>query len=94
MQAGGGLGKWLEERCKKERLSLRQAATRTGLSHAIIGDIIKGSRVSLETISKLAEAFSESGDHQKPALEDELLVLAGYRTGRPEGQELSQSLAD
>jgi len=25
--------------------------------------------------------------------EDELLVLAGYRTGRPEGQELSQPRA-
>ena len=58
MQVGGGLEKWLEEGCKKERLSLRQAATRTGLSHATIGDIIKGSRASPETISKLAEAFS------------------------------------
>lgn len=74
-------------------MSLRQATAKTGLSHATIDDIRKGGRASAQTIRKLAEGFSESGDHQKLALEDELLVLGGYRTQRPEGQELSQPLA-
>jgi len=41
MQAGG-LGSWLAERCKQESLSLRQAAAKTGISHATVADIITG----------------------------------------------------
>lgn len=92
-QVTNRLGEWLEDRCRKEGLSLRQAAAKTGLSHATIGDIINGSHASPETIRKLAHAFSGSGDHQRLALEDELLVLAGYRSERLEGQDLSQPLA-
>jgi len=77
-----GLGSWLEERCHKESLSLRQAAAKTNLSHATIADIIKGTNPSPETIRKLAEAFSGGGDHHRDALEDKLLTLAGYRRER------------
>ena len=92
MEEQGSLSQWLEERCKHEHLSLRQAAARTGLSHATIGDIIKGGHPSPETIKKLAQAFS-AGTNERQALEDHLLVLAGYRTPRPEGEELTESVA-
>jgi len=82
------VGSWLAERCRG--LSMRKAAAKTGLSHATIADIIKGSNPSPETIKKLAEAFG--GDrHHKLALEDKLLELAGYRTPRP-GPEPELSL--
>lgn len=87
-----GLGEWLKERCKVEGLSLRQAAAKTGLSHATIGDIIKGVSPSPESIQKLAHAFSGDGK-ERLALEDSLLILAGYRTQRPNGQDLSQPQA-
>ncbi len=87
-----GLGEWLKERCKAERLSLRQAAAKTGLSHATIGDIINGKGVSAQTIKKLANAFGGDG-HQGLVLEDELLALSGYRTSRPEEAALSEPLA-
>jgi len=90
---GKGLAVWLEERCKKDGLSLRQAAQKTGLSHATIADIIKGVHPSAETIKKLAEAFSQSGDHHRMALEDNLLVLAGYRSERPKEKELTEPMA-
>lgn len=85
----GGLGQWLEARCRDEHLSLRQAATKTGLSHATIAGIRNGNQPSAESIKKLAGAFSGNGQ-ELLALEDSLLVLAGYRIERPEGQELSQ----
>ena len=92
MCANGGLGQWLEARCREERLSLRQAATKTGLSHATIAGIKNGVQPSAETIKKLAEAFSGNGQ-ERLALEDSLLVLAGYRIERPEGVELSQPVS-
>ncbi len=92
MTANNGLSQWLQERCKQERLSLRQAADKTGLSHATIGDIIKGTQASSQTIKKLAVAFGGE-NHQTLALEDKLLVLAGYRTPRPEGEELTEPMA-
>lgn len=88
----GGLGSWLEERCHQESLSLRQAAIKTGISHATIADIIKGGRPSPDTVRKLASAFAGNGDHEKMALQDELLVLAGYRSYRPEVQ-ITQPMA-
>lgn len=91
-RAKGGLGHWLEEHCQKEGLSLRQAAEKTGLSHATIADIIKGAQPSPESIKKLAEAFGGNG-HRRLVIEDRLLVLAGYRTPRPEGEEPSEPLA-
>lgn len=93
MEQASSIGRWLNEACRSEKLSLRQAADKTGLSHATIRDIMNGSSTSPETIRKLAKAFSESGDHQKLALEDHLLVLAGHRTPRPEEKELSQPMA-
>ncbi len=90
---GAGLGSWLEERCKAEGLSLRQASIKTGLSHTTIADLMKGNNPSPETLRKLAQAFSEGGDHHRMVIEDELLTLAGYRSERPEGEELSQPLA-
>jgi len=87
------LSQWLEERCKQEHLSLRQAATKTGLSHSTIDDVIKGGHPSAETIRKLAQGFGRDGINQRVALEDRLLVLAGYRTERPEGKEPSEALS-
>ncbi len=87
-----GLGQWLKKTCQKEGLSLRQAAARTGLSHGTIEGILKGVSPSPETIKRLAQSFG--GDHhERLALEDSLLILAGYRTQRPDGQDLSQPLA-
>ncbi len=82
-----GLGQWLSERCRREHLSLRQAAARSCLSHATLAQVIKRGRASPETIRKLAQGFSGNG-HQRLALEDYLLILAGYRS-KPEGEELS-----
>jgi len=91
-QQPASLGQWLGEKCQEEKLSLRQAAVRTGLSHATIFDITKGAHPLPETIGKLAKAFGGDG-YQGRALEDALLILAGYRTERPEG-ELSEELAE
>jgi len=92
-QAKGGLGQWVEEKCREEKLSLRQAAEKTGLSHSTIADVMKGVRPSAETIKKLAQAFSGNGSTHRLILEDRLLVLAGYRTPRPEGDEPSELVA-
>lgn len=85
------LGQWLAARCEKERLSLRQTATKTGLSHATIADIINGAQASPQTIRKLAMAFGGNG-RQGQVLEDKLLTLCGYRSQRL--GELSESLAE
>lgn len=87
-----GIGQWLKDVCQKQGLSLRQAAARTGLSHGTIEGILKGTSPSPETIKRLAQSFGEDGN-EKLALEDSLLILAGYRTQRPDGQDLSQPLA-
>ena len=71
---------------------LRRAATKTGLSHATIQHIINGGSVSSESIRRLAQAFGGDGN-ERLALEDAMLIIAGHRTRRPEGQELSQPLA-
>lgn len=79
------LGLWLEEKCKSEGLSLRQAAAKTGLSHSTLANIRQGNtKVRGETIKKLARYFSGDGTRKRLVLEDRLLVLAGYRTERPE----------
>jgi len=85
-----GLSQWLQDRLEKGHLSLRKAATVTGLSHSTIRDIMRGVTPNAETIRKLANAFSKNG-HERIALEDSLLILAGYRTERP-GEEMSQAL--
>ena len=87
--AKGELGKWLKETCQRQRLSLRQAANKTGLSHTTIAQLMKGTGASPQTIRKLATAFSEKGK-QRWALEDKLFVLAGYRTDRLDREELSE----
>lgn len=85
------LGEWLQGKCEDERLSLRQVANKTGVSHQTIAGLINGKKALPQTIKKLAEAFG--GDHhQRIALEDKLLCLADYRTERPE-EELSEPLA-
>ena len=89
--ARGGIGQWLKARCQGEGLSLRQAATRTGLSHATIADIINGAQASPQTIRKLAHAFGDDG-RRGLVLEDKLLTLAGYRSQRP-SDELNEPLA-
>lgn len=83
---------WLEERCRAERLSNRQAGIKAGLSYTAIANIRKGDRPSPGTVIKLAQAFGGSGSNQRLALEDYLLVLAGYRTPRPH-EEFSEPLA-
>lgn len=90
MTETSGLGRWLKERCQEEHLSLRGAGDKTGLSHSTIKAIMNGGHPSPETVSKLARGFG--GNHnQAIALEDELLVLAGYRTKSE--LEFSQPLA-
>jgi len=84
------LGQWLKEKCEAEKLSLRQAASKTGLSHSTISDIINGVQPSAETIRKLAHAFGGDG-HRGFVLEDKLLTLAGYRSQRPQ-QKLSEPM--
>jgi transcriptional regulator with XRE-family HTH domain len=86
------LASWLEDRCRKEHLSLREAAARADVSHTTIAEILNGARPSAETISKLAKAFAGDGRHQREALEDLLLTLSGYRSNRTEG-ELREPLA-
>lgn len=81
----GALGAWLKDTCNKEHLSFRKAATRAGVSHATISDIINGNRPSAATIVKLAEAFG-NGANQKAELKDQLLSLSGYRGDRNEGE--------
>lgn len=88
-----GISQWLKDRCKAEGLSARAAAAKSGLSHATIADIINGaSQPSPETIKRLAQAFGEDGN-EKLALEDSLLILAGYRTKRPDGQDIREPVA-
>ena len=91
MESKSDLGQWLEARCQSEHLSSRQAGAKTGLSHATITDIINGSHPTADTIRKLAKGFGGKGK-LRLALEDELLVLAGYRTPRPK-EEISPALA-
>ncbi len=93
MEKQHGLGQWLSNRCQKEHLSLRQAAVRIGLSHATLAQVIKSDRASPETIRKLAMGFGGDGINERFALEDHLLMLGGFRTPRPEGDEPSELLA-
>lgn len=88
----GSLGQWLQEKCQDEHLSLRQASIRVGISHATIADIISGTRPLPETIQKLAIAFGGEGTNGRQALEDHLMVLAGYRRSWPQ-EKLSEPLA-
>ena len=88
------VGQWLQEQCKREKLSLRQAAAKTGINHTTIGLMLKGEHhTSPETIRKLAAAFSADGERSLRALEDKLLTLAGYRTAPASEDELSPPLA-
>ena len=77
-----GLGEWLKAKCAEEGISLRQVATKVGVSHQTIAGVMNGKEALPQTIKKLARAFG--GDHhQLIALEDKLLVLVGYRSERP-----------
>lgn len=88
----GEFGEWLQRRCQKEGLSLREAGRKAGLSHSTIRDIIKGDYIpSPETIRKLARAFTD-GRHSAEALEDTLLILAGHISQR-EGREINEPVA-
>ena len=91
MQEQGKLGQWLKERCEREHLSLRQVAIKTGVSHQTIAGLIDGKKALPTTIKKLAHGFGGDGK-RRLALEDKLLVLAGYRTERP-SEKLSEPLA-
>ena len=53
---------------------------------------IRGNHPSPETIRKLARGFA-GGTNEMLALEDQLLILVGYRMPRPEGEEPSEALA-
>lgn len=91
--ATGGIGEWLEEKCRERKLSLRQAADKAKVSHTTLHSIKNGSRPTADTIRKLAVAFGEDGPAQRAALEDHLLELAGYRTGHPEETQTREPLA-
>jgi len=92
MKEQDSLGQWLKQRCKAERLSLRQVAIKVGVSHQTIAGLIDGKKALPTTIKKLAKAFGGNGINERLALEDRLLVLAGYRTERPEGKETTEAL--
>ncbi|MBU0598908.1 helix-turn-helix transcriptional regulator [Patescibacteria group bacterium] len=92
MQVKNRLGGWLKEKCQDQGLSLRQAAIKTGLSHATICGIINGKSPTAETVKRLAQGFG-NGNHHQLALEDNLLTLSGYRSERPQEDELSEPLA-
>jgi len=83
------LGQWLKEKCETEGLSLRQAAARVGVSHGTIAKIMDGASPSPQTIRRLVRAFALE-DTERLALEDQLLILAGYRTPRP-GEEVEEA---
>ena len=85
------LGEWLQAKCDQEGLSLRQVAIKVGVSHQTIAGLMNSRKALPQTIKKLAKAFG-GDNHQTIALEDKLLVLAGYRTERPE-EALSEPLA-
>lgn len=87
------LGRWLQQSCQREGLSLREAGDKAGLSHSTIRDIINGTRPTPETIRKLARVFANGNGHRSTeTLEDMLLVLAGHRTERQE-KEISEPMA-
>ena len=86
MEKQNNLSRWVEEKCREENLSLRKAAARAGLSAASLSSIAKGNHPTPETIGKLARGFGGG-----TALQDHLLVLAGYRTQRAD--EPSEALA-
>ena len=92
MKEQDSLGQWLKQRCKAERLSLRQVAIKVGVSHQTIAGLIDGKKALPTTIKKLAHGFGGNGINERLALEDRLLVLAGYRTPRPR-KKLSEPLA-
>ncbi|MBA7593743.1 hypothetical protein ES703_00675 [subsurface metagenome] len=85
------LGEWIQLKCAEDGLSLRQVATKVGVSHQTIAGLTNGKKALPQTIKKLAKAFG-GDDHQRIALEDKLLCLAGYRTERPD-EALSEPLA-
>lgn len=87
MGKASSIGEWLREVCQREGLSLRQAGAKAGLSHGTIEGIIRGTMPAPETIKRLARAFGGHG-REGLALEDNLLVLAGYRTPRPDDMSL------
>ena len=92
MQGTSGLGQWLKQRCEAKGLSLRQAAAKIGVSHGTIAKIMDGASPAPETIKRIAQAFGQDGN-EKLALEDSLLILAGYRTERPKGEDISLDMA-
>lgn len=84
------IGQWVSEVCRKERLSLRQAGKKVGISHSAIQNIATGTRPSARTLKKLAIAFGGDGDKQRAALLDRLLILAGHKD---EVRELTEPMA-
>jgi len=88
----GTLSQWLRKRLKEGNLTLREAAIKTGLSHATIAHIRNNGTASPESIKKLAVAFGGLGQEGK-VLEAKLFALAGYRSNRPEEEEYSETMA-
>lgn len=90
--SGDGLKNWLRQRMDSQNLSLRKAAAVTDLSHGTIAEILKGVSPSAETVRKLAQGFVSGNGQERLALEDELLILAGHRTGRAEAEDVSPTM--
>lgn len=88
-----GLGVWLEERCRSRGLSLREAASITGLSHTTIKGVMSGLRPSAETLRKLAQGFGGDGQHKRSVLEDQLFTMAGYKTS-VDGEKMSEAMGE
>ena len=79
---------WLVRKCRERGLSLRKASIKAGLSTATIAALVGGVHPRPETIKKLARFFSGDGASiaEVMALEDHILVLAGYRSPAPEAK--------
>lgn len=71
--------RWLIEQRKNARLSLRDLARETGLTHTTIGEAEKG-KASFETWKKLAEYFREPINN--------VLTWAGYLSPAPSRDEI------
>ncbi len=87
------LGEWLRLICKERRLSLRQAEKIIGISHSTVNFIMRGHPVNLRTVQKLAKAFGDGECHRR-ALEDKLMVMAGFRQRPIEVSEAVGRLLD
>ena len=86
------LAGWLQRKCDEEHLSLRGAGEKIGVSNGTIASVLRGKRPSVDTIDKLAIAFSSNGQYERTSLKDWMLSKCGYRNNNEKG-EMRQPIA-